>query len=174
MGWGLHPRAGELKQRRDSRIRGKPFSNGEINWDRREAFKAVRRGWSGQFVTDGTEWDIHRWSVPWRYVPWTGTCVHRCASGLGAGVWGLENRPRARTAVGCRQTDWGNRKEEMHSRECLQRRTRLPWEQGATAESHARGGATIVASLPPHAGACLQTIKEALSGLALARWLPSN
>ena len=35
----------------------------------------------------------------------TGTCVHRCASGLGARAWGLENRPRVRTAVGCGEMD---------------------------------------------------------------------
>ena len=44
MGWGLHPRAGELKQRRDSQIQENTLSDREINWDRREAFEAVRRG----------------------------------------------------------------------------------------------------------------------------------
>ena len=29
MGWDLHPGAGELKQRRDSRIKGNPLSDGE-------------------------------------------------------------------------------------------------------------------------------------------------
>ena len=47
----------------------------------------------------------YRWSIPWPYVPQTGTYVHRCARGLGVGAWGLENRPRARTAVGCRETN---------------------------------------------------------------------
>ena len=29
MGWDLHPRVGELKQRRDSQIQGNPLSTGE-------------------------------------------------------------------------------------------------------------------------------------------------
>ena len=47
----------------------------------------------------------YRQSVPWSYVLHTGMCVHRCARGLGAGAWGLEDRPRVRTAVGCGETD---------------------------------------------------------------------
>ena len=43
-GWDLHTGAGELKQRRDSQIWGNPVSDGEIKWDRREAFEAVGRG----------------------------------------------------------------------------------------------------------------------------------
>ena len=39
------------------------------------------------------------------YVPQIETCVHRCARGLGAGTWGLENRSGVRTAAGCRETD---------------------------------------------------------------------
>ena len=97
------PRARELKQRRDSQIWGDPLSNREINWDRREAFEVVKRGWGGWSVAGRIEWEIHRRSVPQPYVPWTGTCVHRCARGLGAGAWGLENRPGARTTVGCRE-----------------------------------------------------------------------
>ena len=56
----------------------------------------------------------------------------------------------------------------------LQRKTGLPWKQGATAKSHTGGGATTVASLSQHASACLWTIKAALSGLALVRQPPSN
>ena len=63
-------------------------------------------------------------------------------------------------------------------------------EAGATVESHAGGGATIVAFFSPHAGACQWTIKEAsqgwlsgagcgaikkaLSGLALTRLMPGS
>ena len=84
----------------------------------------------------------------------TGTCVHRCARGLGAGAWGMKNRPGAITAVGCGEMEWGDRREEICSRECLWRKTGLPRKQGAIAESQAEGRATIVASLSPHAGAC--------------------
>ena len=105
-------------------------------------------------MADGTEWEIHRWSIPWPYVPWTGTCVLRCARGLGASAWGLKKRPGAGAAVGCREMGWGNRREEICSWECLWRETGLPCEQGATAESHAGREATLVASLSSHAGAC--------------------
>ena len=53
-------------------------------------------------MADGIEWEIHRRSVSQPCMPWTGTCIHRCARGLGAGAWGLENRAGART-VGCRE-----------------------------------------------------------------------
>ena len=42
-GWDLHPRVGEMKQRRDSQIWGNTLSDREIDWDKREAFEAVRR-----------------------------------------------------------------------------------------------------------------------------------
>ena len=60
---------------------------------------------------------------------------------------------------------WGYRlrgqEGKMHSKECLWRKTGLPWKQGTTAESYIGGGATIVASLSPHNGSCRRTIKEA-------------
>ena len=37
--------------------------------------------------------------------------VHRCTQGLGAGMWGLETRPRQKTVVGCEETSWGDRGE---------------------------------------------------------------
>ena len=78
---------------------GNPLSDREIDWDRREAFEAVGRGWSGRSVADRTEWEIYRWSVTRPYVPWTGTCVHRCVRGVGSGVWGLENRLRVKARL---------------------------------------------------------------------------
>ena len=44
-------------------------------------------------------------SEKYTYVSRTVTCVHRCARALGPGVWGLENRPGVRTAVGCGEMD---------------------------------------------------------------------
>ena len=44
VGWDLHTGVGELKQRRDFRIQGNPLSDGKIDWDRRVAFEAARRG----------------------------------------------------------------------------------------------------------------------------------
>ena len=52
-------------------------------------------------------------------------------------------------AVGCGEIDWGDGREEIGSRECLWRKTGLRWKEGAAAESHAGGGATIVTSLLP-------------------------
>ena len=74
----------------------------------------------------------------------------------GAGAWRLENRPRGRNPVGCGKTDREDGREEICIRECLWRKTGLPWKQDATAESHAQGGATVVTSLSPHASACRQ------------------
>ena len=37
--------------------------------------------------------------------PGPAMCVHRCARGLGAGAWGLQNSPRIGTAIGCGETD---------------------------------------------------------------------
>ena len=37
---------------------------------------------------------------------WEG--VHHCRQGLGAGTWGVESRPRQRTAVDCEETSWGD------------------------------------------------------------------
>ena len=42
-----------------------------------------------------------------------------------ARVWGLESKPRARTAVGCREMTQGNRKEEICNKKCLWRKTKL-------------------------------------------------
>ena len=60
-------------------------------------------------------------------------------------VWGLENNPWARTAVGYGEKAWRNGNKEIHNREDLWRKTRWPWKQGA--ESHTACGATIVDSL---------------------------
>ena len=53
-GWNLHPGVGELKEKRDSRIWGKPLSDRETDWDRREAFEASGRK-SGPSAADRTE-----------------------------------------------------------------------------------------------------------------------
>ena len=43
-GWDLHPRVGEMKQRRDSQIWGNPLSDREINWDRRKHLRLSEEG----------------------------------------------------------------------------------------------------------------------------------
>ena len=54
-----------------------------------------------------------RQSLPQPHKPWTGTLVPWKAQRLGAGVWGLWSSPRARAAVDCRDTDWGDVREEI-------------------------------------------------------------
>ena len=38
-----------------------------------------------------------------------------------------------RTAIDCREMAYGDRREEIHGRECLWRKARQPWRQGTTA-----------------------------------------
>ena len=47
------------------------------------------------------------------YMPQIGTQVPWKAQHLGAGVQVLWSNPRARTAVDCRETDWGDEREEI-------------------------------------------------------------
>ena len=67
--------------------------------------------------------------------------------GLGDEVYELENNPQMSTATSCGKTALGKRREEICKMECLWRKTRLPWNQGTTVESHARGEVNTVASL---------------------------
>ena len=94
----------------------------------------------------------------------------------GHGSWsvGIAEQAQSENCCWLWETHWGDGREEFHSRECLQKKTGLPWKQSTTAESHVGGEATIVASLSPHTGACQRTIKETLSGLALTRWSTNN
>ena len=152
-GRDLHPGMGELKQRRDPRIWGNPVSNGEIDWDRREAFETVGIGWSGWSVTDWTEWQIHRWSVLWPKVPRTGTCFTGVQGGweVERGDWKTDLERELLLAVG-RWTEGGNPQQGMPTR-----KTGLPWKQGAIAESCRGRSHYCNLSLPTH-----------------QHWLPSN
>ena len=94
----------------------------------------------------------------------------------GAGSWSMGIREQAWGENCCwlwedrlRGQEGGNPQQGMPTEE-----DRTAMEAGATAESHTGGGATIVASLSPHAGTCWRTIKEALSGLALTCLLPGT
>jgi len=49
------------------------------------------------------------------------TGVHRGE----ARAWGLESKPGARTAVGCKEMTQGNRMEEICNKKCLWRKTEL-------------------------------------------------
>ena len=73
--------AGALKQRRDSRIRQNPLSNGEmpsltgesIGTERKNLRLAEESEEADQWQTGQSE--KYRQSVPRPYVPWTGTCA---------------------------------------------------------------------------------------------------
>ena len=52
-------------------------------------------------------------SLPWPYIPQTGTQVPWKAQWLGPGVWGLWRDPRTRAAVNCGEMDRGDVREEI-------------------------------------------------------------
>ena len=86
------------------------------------------------------------------------TCprLGRVSTGVqGAGSWcvGAGEQAWGENCCWLRGDRLGDGREEIHSRECLWRKTRH-WKQGTTAESHTGGGATIVASVSPHVGTC--------------------
>ena len=56
------------------------------------------------------------------------------------------SNPRERAAVGCREMDRGDVREETGGK-CLWRKARQPWKQGDAAESPIEGGAIPHASL---------------------------
>lgn len=85
-------------------------------------------------------------SVPQPCVSQRGTQVHWNAQQLGARGW------RAIPGQGLLSTVGGSLREqegEDCGRECVWREDRQLWRQGATAESHAWGGAIYVASFSP-------------------------
>jgi len=62
---------------------------------------------------------------------------------LGDGAYELESNPKKSTATSCGKTACRKRREEICKMECLWRKTRLPWNQGTTVESHAGSGTTL-------------------------------
>ena len=79
---------------------------------------AEREGWSPHpgkrprqpACGSRTEWGLHTGTAPSPAHPaWEG--VRRCRQGLGAGMWGLESRPRQSTAMGGEETPCGNGRE---------------------------------------------------------------
>ena len=60
------------------------------------------------------------------------------------------SNPQARAPVDCGETDQGGVREETVVGRYLWRKAGQPWKRGNAAESHARGGDIIIASLPPH------------------------
>ena len=85
----------------------------------------------------------------------------------GAGAWVLEDNPGVRTAIGCKETARGNRREEVWNRECLCTKIELPWKEGATTKLHTGDGVTNVASLFPHGSACCQATEKTWTELPL-------
>ena len=138
---GPLPLRGELKERRDSHIKGSPLTGGEISWDRRGASRATGGGHSNQSVASRTEWDLHRWSMPQPCGPQPETCVLQCGWGLGVGRWVLESKPGERTAVGWQETAWGDGSEEIHNQECSWRK-RGPHRSEASLLSDEQGAGT--------------------------------
>ena len=61
--------------------------------------------------------------------------------------------PQVRAAVDCRETDRGNVRKEIVVGRYLWRKGGQPQKRGNAAESHARGGDIIIASLLPHMSA---------------------
>ena len=107
--------------------------------------------WSSWSVAVQMKWETHRTICAMADVPWTGKQVYQCTQWLGAGSWGLESNLSATTDDDCRETTQGDRREEIHGRQCLWKKSWRPWKQGAIAESCARSTAFPVASLSSHA-----------------------
>ena len=47
-------------------------------------------------------------------------------------MWGLERKPKTRTAFDYGEMAQGNGRKEVHGRECLQRNVGQSWRQDAT------------------------------------------
>ena len=102
-----------------------------ISWDRGKALEAVRE-WNSWSVILWIEWEPHRQSMPWPYVPWTVTQVTAGSRSVGNGeqfqgedccwLWG----------DGLRWWERGN-----CGGECLWREAWQLYRQGMTAESRA-------------------------------------
>ena len=83
-------------------------------------------------------------TLPQPYIPQTEMLVSW--KGQQLGVKGLWSNPRARAAVDCGETDWG---DVRNGGKCLWRKARQLWKQGDTAESGVGVGAVTIASLAP-------------------------
>ena len=59
------------------------------------------------------------------------------------------SNPRERAAVGCREMDRGDVREETGGK-CLWKKAGQPWKQGNTAESCIASRAITIASLSPY------------------------
>ena len=97
-----------------------------------------------------------RQSLPQSYIPQTGMQVPWKAQRLGAGVQGLWRNPwwTVDQGKGCcwlPRDRWRGCEGGDCGGKCLWRKTRQPWKQGSTAESHIEGGAITIASLSSHA-----------------------
>lgn len=129
----------ELKVRTGSCIWGSPLTRREISGD---------RGWA--LRTGSTEWHLHRRFMPQPRVPQPLPRVHQCRSGLDAGPWGWEHKPREGTTVGCEETAWGGGDDELHKCKCLWKKPGPPQKQSAITEWCAKARAATEASFFRH------------------------
>ena len=77
-------------------------------------------------------------------------------------------------AVGYREMNWGKGREEIHSKERLWKKIGLLWKQGASVESHTRGGVTSVAVLFPYASTSNWATEKDQLGVPLLCLLPGT
>ena len=155
-----HPRVGELKQRRDSRIRGNLLSNGETPSPLGKLMeteqKHLRLSEEGEVANLWQTGQRERYTDgPYHGPTWLRLgCVFTGVEGgweLVCGDWRTGPERELQLAVGRRTGGWegGNLQQGMPTEEDW-----TSMEAGTTAESHAAGRATIVASLSPHTSAC--------------------
>ena len=110
-----------------------------------------------QQICVGLNWMRIRQFLPQPYIPQTGMQVPWRVQWLGAGVYGLWRNPRASAAVECRETDWGDVREETVVGNAGGGK---PWKQGDTAESCIVGRAITTASLSPDASISSWTVER--------------
>ena len=73
----------------------------ELSWDRRGASFSVGREHGNSLWQQDRVRPVRRVLIP--ALPTQPENVHCCRQRLGAEMWGLESRPKQRTAVGCEE-----------------------------------------------------------------------
>ena len=127
--------------------RGDTPASEAIGWDRGETFEAIRE-WGSWSVTLWMEWEPHRPSVPWPYIPQDRNATPPVCTVAGSWRQGWQSNPRGEPGLFLTMGRWP---EEMGGWKSIVGNAfggKWVWKQGATTESWAGAGVITITSLP--------------------------
>ena len=144
MGWNLCPWGVAEEEARFLHLGKPPHQWGDC-YNRRGASGAQRKAQLPVWGMQDSE--TYANGLPQPCAPQPNMCVCQCRWGIGTGKLGLERRPGEGTTVGYEKTALGDSSEELCNEDCSWKKPGPPWNW-STIEWHAKGRATIAASLP--------------------------